>query len=95
MKIEDIFIDVFVGGSSWKGTSCQQDESGVSGKYGEDVIRLRPVAWMWLYLGEHVTTDKIRAEELLLMGESIKPLYSIVEGACPRFNQGHDFKWGD
>lgn len=43
-----------------------------------DRVLLRPVAWSWFYLGEHVTTDKAKAEELLSFGESLQPLYTII-----------------
>lgn len=49
-----------------------------------DGILLRPVAWSWFYLGEHVTTDRDKAEELLQFGESLKPLYTIVGEPYPK-----------
>jgi hypothetical protein len=47
-----------------------------------DGVVLRPVAWSWFYLGEHVTTDKAKAEELLGFGETLQPLYTIVSEPC-------------
>ncbi|MGY2271056.1 MULTISPECIES: hypothetical protein [Pseudomonas] len=54
-----------------------------------DGILLRPVAWSWFYLGEHVTTDRTKAEELLQFGENLKPLYTIV-GEPYSKNARHD-----
>ncbi|WP_156088639.1 hypothetical protein [Pseudomonas viridiflava] len=88
MKIKSIFEDI----------SIIQSNTGFVGSYeitiGRDVpsgetrlcdgILLRPVAWSWFYLGEHVTLDKTTAEELLAFGESLKPLYTIVVEPCSK-----------
>ena len=39
---------------------------------------LVPRAWMWTYLGDHVTVDERRALELIEMGEVVTTLYEIV-----------------
>lgn len=81
MRKKSVFEDIFIiNDTSLVGIDDIAD--GCKTPSGEthlsDGILLRPVAWSWFYLGEHVTTDRTKAEELLRFGENLKPLYIIV-----------------
>jgi hypothetical protein len=85
MKNQNMFEDVIIKsdlGELGIYESAHQCKAIAEAECFVGAIRLRPVAWSWFYLGEHVTTDRIRAEELLQFGESLNPLYIIVSEPC-------------
>lgn len=93
MRKKSVFEDIVIIKNDRSLVSVYDIAPGCKTPLGEthlsDGILLRPVAWSWSYLGEHVTTDKAKAEELLQFGESLKPLYAIV-GEPYSKKVGHD-----
>jgi len=80
MNSKNIFGDVLVAGKNLRVWPVSEESTRSSQlPNGETVIRLKPVAWSWFYLGSHVTVDKHKAEELLAYGEALTPLYMVVD----------------
>lgn len=80
MNPKNIFGDVLVTGENLRVCPALEESTRSSqSSNGDTVIKLKPVAWSWFYLGSHVTVDKHKAEELLGGGEVLTPLYVVID----------------